>query len=261
MSDVLRPTAAPGCGGTPRSPFSFGSPMSSTIRSGRNASASSTPSSPSWAVRISLPMTVSSIARLAAPSRLSSTTRIRRLEPALPSAASAARRSGVRLARATGQPHDERAALPVPVAPGLDRAAVHLDQPLHQRQPDAQPALHRSRLGPPARTSRKTSAAPRPECRCPCPARSRPPRRRAARRSGQIRPPGSVYLALLLSRLPEHLGQPGQVGVEVHGLRRQRRPSASWPLASICGRAVSTALLTTCRTARSAPCAVPSCCG
>ena len=32
--------------------------MSSTIRSGRNASASSTPSSPSWAVRVSLPMTV-----------------------------------------------------------------------------------------------------------------------------------------------------------------------------------------------------------
>ena len=39
------------------------------------------------------------------------------------------------------------------------------------------------------------------------------PRRSAV---SQICPPRSVYLALLVSRLPEDLGQPGQVGVEVY---------------------------------------------
>ena len=40
-----------------------------------------------------------------------------------------------------GQPHDELRPLARPLASGLDPAAVHLHQPLHQRQTDAQPAL------------------------------------------------------------------------------------------------------------------------
>ena len=65
-----------------------------------------------------------------------------------------------------------RSPCPSAVAPGLDRAAVHLDEPLDERQADAQPALRRARgSGRPARTCRRCCRACRRECRCRCPAR------------------------------------------------------------------------------------------
>ena len=83
------------------------------------------------------------MARLTAASWLSSTTRSRRPEDETGSLARPHyffNRPLMLLAHER-QPHHELAALAQPVAVGLDRAVVHLDQVFHQRQADAQPAL------------------------------------------------------------------------------------------------------------------------
>ena len=60
-----------------------------------------------------------------------------------------------------------------------------------------------------------------------------------------IRPPSSVYLAALLSRLRQHLRQPGRVGLQPARLARGARRSAWWLRPSIRGRLISTAWPTT----------------
>ena len=77
-----------------------------------------------------------------AASALSSTTRIRARAAGLAAPnAGPASRPPARKARDGRQPHGELAAPARPVAGGLDRAAVQLDQPLDQRQADPQAAL------------------------------------------------------------------------------------------------------------------------
>ena len=84
-------------------------------------------------------------------------------------------------------------------------------------------------LARPGRTCRRPSAASPGRCRCPCPAPGRRPRRPPGAAASRIRPPGSVYLAALFSRLPEDLLQPGRVGLQPHRPRRAARRSARGP--------------------------------
>ena len=91
--------------------------------------------------------------------------------------------------------------LPGPSLLGLDPAAVHLDQPLHQRQADAQPALRPAPATVDLREHLEDAGQhARRRCRCRCPApdtATSPPCRSAV---SQMRPPRSVYLAALFSR-------------------------------------------------------------
>ena len=171
----------------------------------------------------------SSRARLSAASTLSSTTRMRRGRRAAGAACrlssplrrrNCACRSGSRTTNSLPRPQ--------PVAVGLDRAAVHLDEVLHQRQADAQPALRPcGRRGPPGRTARRLRGSmsrgdadarvPDPEHRlAPLPLRGQPDPAAF----------GSVYLAALVSRFADDLGQPHRVGVERQPVRPAARRSA-----------------------------------
>ena len=117
-------------------------PTSIRMISGRNSSAASTASRPSCAVRTSFPSSLSTLAKRrrrvpvvvhhqdAPPRAAARPARLRVSRGAL----------GSRAALQGGKPDGERAALSRAGALGRDGPAVHLDQPLHKRQPDAEPA-------------------------------------------------------------------------------------------------------------------------
>ena len=133
-------------------------------------------------------------------------------------------------------------------AVGLHRAAVHLHQPPHQRQADAQAALRRGPAsGPPGRTGRRRAAACPARCRCRCPARAARPRRPPAPAVRQMRPPGSVYLAALFSRLASTWASRTGSASTHSGSGGSATSSSCWR-ASMSGRLVSTARATTAAT-------------
>ena len=100
------------------------------------------------------------------------------------------------------QRDDELAAAIRPLAVGLHAAAVHLDEPAHQGQADPQPPLRAVEravdLGEQVEDGRRFS---RRRCRSRCRGPGRRLRSRRACTSRSIRPPSSVYLAALFSRL------------------------------------------------------------
>ena len=123
--------------------------------------------------------------------------------------------------RGDRQADDELAPLARPVAAGLDAPAVQLDQPLDQRQADAEPALRphqrrfrlrehledaRQHLGGDADAvvlDRHDHVAPLPL---------------------GTQPDAAAFLGVLggvVEQVGEHLGQPHRVGLEVDRLRRQ----------------------------------------
>ena len=132
---------------------------------------------------------------------------------------------------------------PGPSLWAVDPPAVHLHEPLHQRQPDAQPAL-----GPVERRStwrehvEDPSAASPPGCRSRCPAptrrRRRPPARRPAR---SCRPRRCTWRRCSAgSRAPAPAGSGRPSTITGSG---GRVTASAWPAASMSGRLVSTALL------------------
>ena len=137
---------------------------------------------------------------IVAASTLSSTTSTRSERARLGVRRRRLRLGGARRRRQR-QPHHELAAAPRPVAERLHRAAVHLDQRLHQGEADPQPALRAIEgRASPARTGRRPAPAAPASCRC---------RRRVRVTTASpfsaatiaMCPPASVYLAALLSRL------------------------------------------------------------
>ena len=150
---------------------------------------------------------------------------------------------------------------PEPVAARLDRAAVQLDQPLHQRQARCRgrPAT-RSSAGRPARTSRRRAAAS--SAAMPMPVslhrRSRRRRRRAAPRSA-MRPPRSRVLGGVVEQVGEHLRRRTGSASSETGSAGSVDASARVPRASMSGRRVSTARVDDAARARRAPCAARSC--
>ena len=229
-------------------PVMPGSPRSSMTTSGLSACTDCRAAGPSKATRTLCPCRRSSLARLSAASTLSSTTRtaptagnagcVRTTRPALAAATATGRRTVNSLPR------------PGPVAGGLDRAAVHLDQPLHQRQPDAQAALRAveraidlreevEHLGQHLRGNADAGVAHAEHRLLPFPRRGNPDRAALRRVLGGV-----------VEQVGEHLRQPGLVGVDAQRLARDMPPSSWWLPASISGRLVSTALLHDCWPAR-----------
>ena len=140
----------------------------------------------------------------------------------------AVRHCRVRMLDVDRQAHDELAALAFARAAGLDRSAVHLDQPLHQRQPMPSPPCDRS--------SERSTCVNISKMRGElvggdADAGVRDRRPRASLRlplDGQPDvPPGLRVLAAVVQQVAEHLGQPRRVGVQVDRLARQRRPASS----------------------------------
>ena len=135
------------------------------------------------------------------------------------------------------------AALPGPSLVRLDRAAVQLDEPAHQRQADAEPARARGRAcARPGRTGRRRAAERRARCRCRCrcTAQHAPRRSRAHGRRRCVRPAG-VYLSGVGRagcRRPARCA-PRRPSTQTV-VEAQRRPRA-WPRASRGGSACSTA--------------------
>ena len=171
----------------------------------------------------------SSMARLSAASRLSSTTRTR---PAR--AGGLVRRRGRRGRRArslaTGrrQPHDELAAPPRPLALRVDAAAVHLDEPLDQRQADAQPALRALERASTWVNMSNTAGSISGGMPMPVVAHRAPRPRRPCRSAvSQIAAARLGVLAGVVEQVAEHLGQPRRVGVQADRLGRQVRRSSS----------------------------------
>ena len=228
------------------SPFSRGIPTSIRITSGRNCSASSTASTPSWAVRTSLPSSRSISARLSAPSRLSSTTRMPPRRRARRRARVARPPTSARSVRGDRQRDGERAALAlrpslaaVTVPPCISTSPLTSASPMPS--PPVRPLDAAVHLGEHVEDVR---AATRRGCRCRCPARTRRPARRAARRTARsARPARCTWRCWSAGcRTPAPAGSG----------RRRGRPAApgsetvsSCPAASMSGRAVSTALSTT----------------
>ena len=188
------------------SPFSFAMPMSRKTTSGRNSDSAATAAMPSWVTRTSLPINSSRSPMLVARSTLSSATRIRRLlREGAPAASSATWTSGCRAGRHVDeqrQPDDELAAGCAAFAVHFDRPAVLVDQPLDEREADAQSALWpiggRAELA-----ERLENVTPAPPSECPFRNRERERRSRSPSRAAasEICPPSSVYFAALLSRL------------------------------------------------------------
>ena len=173
------------------------------MTSGRKAAAASTAAAPSWAVRTSWPEHLQHHRQRVG--RVRVVVYDEDAARARPRAAVAAGAGGDRDAAGSGrrQPDDELAPPAGAVAAGLDGAAVHLDQPLDQRQADAQPALRPLQRRRHLREHLEqlcgmcSAAMPMPvsrtdthDARSPCPPARQPDA-----------PPGSVYLAALFSRL------------------------------------------------------------
>ena len=223
-------SAARGSGAPPRSRSAAAARCPGAPRPAGSAAATSTASRPSWAVRTSLPAIRSSMARLSAASRLSSTTRMRRLEPARELLA---RRAGARLrgpsAGGDRQAHDELAALARAVALRLDGAAVHLDQPLHQRQADAQPALRA--LQRPVHLGEHVEDAGQHLGRDADAGVPDPDHRLlAVPLDGEPDAPAALgVLGGVVQQVRQDLGQPGQVGVQRGPAPAAARPSARGP--------------------------------
>jgi hypothetical protein len=114
--------------------------MSSTAMSGAKVSASRTAAKPSWAIAVRQPSSSNIVARLLALSTLSSTTstRCRRCGRASTGRGRDWRAGRLRDRR---QADREARAAVLALALGMNAAAVHLDQLLHQCQADAEAAL------------------------------------------------------------------------------------------------------------------------
>ena len=142
--------------------------------------------------------------------------------------------------RQGGQADDELAALVGAVAVRLDAAAVHLDQPAHQRQADAQPALRAVEravdLGEQVEDARQhLGGMPMPVSRTRMTASSSSALHREGDRAAFLGVLGGV-----VEQVAEHLGQPHRVAVDAQRLARQRDGQLV-PFGSISGRLVSTA--------------------
>ena len=129
---------------------------------------------------------------------------------------------------------------PGPSLCGLDRPAVHLDQPPHERQADAQPALRPVERAVRLREQveharqhvrRDADAGVADADDAPAPSVSRSA-------LSQMRPPGVGVLGRVVEQVGEHLGQPGRVAVHPDRLGgkldrqaggRGRRSAAGWP--------------------------------
>ena len=121
-----------------------------------------------------------------------------------------------------GQPDGERAALVPPGALGRDRAAVHLDQPLDQRQPDAEAAG--GPLDAPVHLGEHVEDAAQRLGRDADPVvADGDDDLLAAPLGGEPDVPAARgVLGAVGEQVAEDLGQPGQVGVEADRLGRQR---------------------------------------
>ena len=202
-------------------------------------------SRPSWAVRTSWPMSSSSMARLSAASRLSSTTRMRSGAPERPRSRPG-RRGGAASAAprpATGRRTVNSLPRPGPSLWRVDRAAVHLDQPLDQRQADAQAALRALEravhLGEHLedRAAASRAGMPMPVSRTVIAASPALPLGGAT----AMCPPRSVYLAALLSRFENTCASRVGSASTKTGSRRQRHRQLVAAGARCSGRLVSTA--------------------
>ncbi len=99
-------------------------------------------------------------------------------------------------------------------AGNVDRSTVHFDQAFDKGQADSQPSLRRSRAWSTCENKVNNPAidlagTPMPLSRTITSTQS--PSRRAVK---SMRPPGSVYLALIIKQIPKDLGEPSQIGVE-----------------------------------------------
>ena len=181
----------------------------------------------------------SSIARVCATSWLSSTTRMRSRRGSA-AGGRRARRPPRRRGPAAAGPRTRCRAPALRCGASTD-AAVHLHQPAHQRQADAQAALRRARARCTACVNMSnTGGSIAGRCRCRCRGRDHRAALGAAH-SSSTRPPGSVYLAALFSRLantcasrvgspstPERLGGRSTVNswpVRRSAARRSRSPA------------------------------------
>ena len=139
----------------------------------------------------------------------------------------------------------ERAALALAVARGRDRAAVHLDQPLDQRQPDAQARRCSARCcGPPGRTCRRSlgsdsAGMPMPVSRTDT---ATSPALRSA--DSQIVPPALGVLGAVGEQVANTWASRVRSASRWTGRGAGRRSARAPPRRSA-GRAVSTALSTT----------------
>ena len=190
-------------------------------------------------------------ASISAASSLSSTTRMRRGRRG-PSPASARASVGRTAAAGPAMPAAApRTRCPCPgrrCAPR--RAAVQLDQAVHDREPEPEPALgaRSSGCAPCDEQVEDAAAASPARCRCRCRARAAPPSSpsRAPRARVIVAAGLGVYLAALVSRLRDHLRQAVGVAVDRAGPCAARRASRLWlPLARAAGSPVSIARATT----------------
>ena len=201
---LLRPTAVPGCAGTPRSRSASAGRCPAARRRAGTRSAASTASTPSWAcVRLVAARSRSSIASDSAPSSVVVHDQDAVADPRSSARSSAAGAIVAEASASDRQAHDELAPAAEPLAARLDRAAVHLHQPLHQRQADAQPVARplqrrvhlREHLEEAGKLFGGDADAGVPHANDRLVAF-------AASTVSQMWPPRSVYLHALFSRLP-----------------------------------------------------------
>ena len=151
---------------------------------------------------------------------------------------------------------------PGPSLRACDRAAVHLDEPLDQRQADAQAALRalseRSTCANMSNTRGSISGGD-------ADARCRAPRSRASSPSRSAEQPDAAapggVLGGVVQQVGHDLAQPREVGLAPAARAAAPARRQVWRPASISGRLVSTARRARRRRRRPAPGAAPSCPG
>ena len=222
--------------------------MSRNTSSGRNERASPRAARPSWAATTSWFQMTQQQRRDFRPNRIVVNDKDAGV-PRLGGAAFGAwLRTGVRAVREKREVDRELAPRPVPLLAVDIAATVDLDQSSNQSQPNAKPPCGRSRvwsrLGEQVERSCEAMSvsfpagvgdARWPDCRPGDPSAA-----------DCTRPPGSVYLAALLSRLEKHLRQPRRIAVDNSSGSSVESTRKSWLGAIMSGRAPRRAVVSTC---------------